>query len=243
MTDLPTNTRSAKPVSQDVSTAALERLFDAARRLKAEAGNSTGHLPLSGLNIAVLRWAPSELHESVVYRAATDLGAKVVKVRLGELLRPFDSTLEPIARKLGALYDAIDCDDMPTGVEAVVHSHAAVATFSELDSAAHPMRALADLMCICERGGHLGRHPTVAVVGNAVSPRGDAFVGLAHSLGIELRMVDAPEKIGDAAFTAEAREEGHWLLSTAGRAIDPAEPAENFHYVVQAILIDCLVGL
>lgn len=242
MTDLPANDRSTRPVSLDVSTAALERLFNAARRLKAEAGSSS-HLPLSGKNIAVLRWAPAELHESVVYRAATELGAKVVKVRLGELLRPFDSTLEPIARTLGAFYDAIDCDEMPTGVEAVVHSNAAVATFSDLDSAAHPMRALADLMCICERAGHLGRHPTVAVVGDAVTHRGDAFVRLAQSLGIEVRMVEAQEKVGVAVFTADAREEGQWPLSTAGRAIDPAEPAENFHYVVQAILIDRLVGL
>ena len=55
-------------------------------------------------------------------------------------------------------------------------------------------------------------------------------------------MVDAPEKVGDAMYTADAREEDRWRLSTAGRAIDPAEPAENFNYVVQAILLDRLVG-
>ncbi len=221
----------------------LWRIFDAGRRLKATALRGNARPRLADKNIGLLRWAPSEPESCIVNRAGLDLGAQVVKVRLGELLRPLESELLAIARMLGRLYEAVDCDEMPAGVVESIARHAGIPVYSGLDRQEHPMRALADLMSICEHRARAAPGAPVLFAGDALTQRGDAFVRLAELLGIDLTiMASSPQAAHDAIFLVDATDPAHWTLHSPAGSIDDTERDENYRYVVQAILISTLVG-
>lgn len=229
--------------SQGLAAGELCRIFDVARRLKASALKGNARPQLMDKNIGLLRWAPSEPESCIVHRAGLDLGARVVKVRLGELLRPLENELPAIARMLGRLYDAVDCDEMPAGVAESIARHAGIPVYSGLDGPEHPMRALADLMSICEHRAREDGGATVLFAGDAFTQRGDAFVRLAELLGIGLTITaSSPQAADDAAFLVDATDPVHWTLHAPAGPIDEAERDENYRYVVQAILISTLIG-
>lgn len=125
---------------------AAEQWLAAAERLRAAFRIGAMGRPLAGKNLAVLQ--PSGATEiSTLQRAATDLGARVAQVRLGEP-PPAVADFAHVARMLGRLYDAIDASRMPQDAAAELGKHAGVPVYHGLGNEDHPVRALAAHMAL-----------------------------------------------------------------------------------------------
>ena len=130
----------ASPDTGEAAVAAQQWLAAAERLRAAFRIGAAGH-PLVGKNLAVLQ--PSGATEaSPLQCAATDLGARVAQVRLGEP-PPTAADFAHIARMLGRFYDAIDASRLPQDAAAELQKHAGVPVYRGLGDGDHPVRALA----------------------------------------------------------------------------------------------------
>lgn len=79
-------------------------------------------------------------------RAAVELGAHVAHIRptLSQLSTPQD--VRNMARMLGRLYDAVECQGLASDLVQQVASHAGVPIYAGLASRDHPTAALAELL-------------------------------------------------------------------------------------------------
>ena len=113
----------------------LAALFSSAMALQHAATSGHGRILLRGKNIGLLSETPDDAAATLFIAAAQGLGAQVALIRPSHagLLRP--ETAPATTRMLGRLYDAIECQGLPTGLVeqmrlqsgvAVLESHSAL---------------------------------------------------------------------------------------------------------------------
>ena len=126
----------------DVSAPSAAALVRQARVLMQ--GPAAGQQLLAGKQLALLSpdGSDSPAHEFVL--AASALGARVAFVRPGLDEGSSDAQVEALARFLGRLYDAVECQHMPAGLVQRLALGAGIPVFAGLATAEHPTAALAD---------------------------------------------------------------------------------------------------
>ena len=230
----------------DMCTACdLSAVYERACRLKAASlagGTSTGDRPLLGKNIALLRSRPPEAQPSMLDRAALDLGARVAHVRLGPPIEPNGIQFRGLSQMLGRLYDAMDCASLTPAEVRQIERHAGVPVSDDLESADHPVRALADLMTLREHGCTPGPNTQIAFLGDPLARRAENFFELGRAAGICVRRYDPSRTADGAEFLVDALDADHWVLHAPRGPIDAAECSDNHCFLLQAMLLVTMNG-
>jgi ornithine carbamoyltransferase len=227
-------------------------LLSVARSLKQAPG---GVVPLKGKHVALLCERPPRPGDDVFSMAARGLGAQVTRIRpqtarlagAGEI-----GEIGDMARMLGRLYDAIECDGMNPALMRELLRAAAVPVSNVLRRERHPTRMLADVMTMMELSPGPRAEISVWVLGDEQAPWSVAWrrignvTGIAVQSGTGLRPPGPePAAAPDIAFVCDPHgprcADGQPAL-VALRRNDPhavslaARQVVNHHYVVQALL-------
>ncbi|SCK58136.1 ornithine carbamoyltransferase [Variovorax sp. HW608] len=198
--------------------------------------------PLRGKNLALLR-AKGAPRASQLQHAAEALGARVALLDFAPQDGSADASSELItlARMLGRMYDAIDCDDLGASAQRLIALHAGVPVFPGLALDTHPARVIADLWTLCERQAPAGRR--IVFVGNGRSRRAQMFVTAARTMGIAILMKSLADAGGEGTpAIADASRASHWILWIGGVAIDRDAMQESHRRIMQAVLVHTLLG-
>lgn len=216
----------------------LSSVMAHASRLKAASrAGSAGDRPLVGRNIALLRPRPPETDMPLLQRAALELGARVVHVRLGPPIEPRGTQFRGLSQMLGRLYDAIDCSGLAPAEVQLIEQYAGVPVYDDLEGPNHPARALADLMTLRDHGCMPGTNTQIVFLGDPLSVRARNFFELARREGFGLRLIDLSGAAGDAAFSVDAVDPDHWVLHAPSGPIGAAQGAQNHRFALQAMLL------
>lgn len=189
---------------------------------------------LEGRNLALLLGQAVHGGPDRLCRAATELGARVVRLYLGEMPLGADHG-RSLFRLLGRLYDAIDCYGAAPQVVEDIEREAGVPVLDGLAADDHPMRALADLIQLRDSAGKALRGLRIGYGGELRSPRGLALRSLAERTGMTLQAAGSTGCVFDGYIDATGP--AHWRYDFAGAASDEAGAARQHHYTVQALLI------
>jgi ornithine carbamoyltransferase len=242
--------------SLDVLTPAdAHALLSVARALKQAPG---GAAPLKGKHLALLCERPLRPATDVFSTAARGLGAQVTRIGPHSARLAETGDLDEIgevrgmARILGRLYDAIECDGMGEALMRELLRAAAVPVFNVLRRERHPTRLLADVMTMLEISPGPSSQISVCVVGDERAPWSVAWRQIAAVTGIAVRAGTRPLPQGlelaaaaDVAFVCDPQ----WprcadgqpallaLRRSDARAVSlAARQVANHCYVVQALL-------
>jgi len=96
--------------------------------------------PLEGRHLAIARGPHEDGHPDPVEQAARELGARVSRISPDALE---GEAGHPLARILGSLYDAIDCDCLSAERARQLQSLAGIPVFDGLAAAGRPLAGLA----------------------------------------------------------------------------------------------------
>lgn len=121
--------------------AALLRLARAL--LAAQPGESQ---LLAGKQLALLSTECDDAPAQAFIDAATALGARVSFVQPGLDDGSPTAQIDALARMLGELYDAVECQHLPAALVQRIASGAGIPVFTGLATAGHPTAALADTL-------------------------------------------------------------------------------------------------
>ncbi|MDR6536760.1 ornithine carbamoyltransferase [Variovorax soli] len=213
----------------------------AAERLRTHARAGKGGQPLRGKNLALLLGPSPGVDISTLRRAAQDLGARVAEVRFTEPVQPAagPNAVHSVARMLGRMYDAVDCEALAPATVRRIEQDAGVPVYQGLCLDDHPARALGDLLTLCEHRSPPGA--SILFLGDPKAPRGSQFVSAARAAGFDVLDGGAGEAVSnDATFLVDARHSAHWALLASAHPLDEARRAENHRCVMQAVLLDTI---
>ncbi len=211
-------------------------LFGAARRVRAELRMRPAYQPLRGKNLALLTTRPPGAESALLQAAATQLGARVALVRYTHRADAQARDVEVLARALGRMYDAIDCESLPEPVPQRIARCAGLPVTEGLGSDRHRACVLADLMTLHEHPLPERAALSVCLLGDADSPRVRHFLAAARDIGFDVRPADA-------TFVADATQPGRWTLWALGTKLDDTTRADNHLRLVQAVLLREIAGL
>lgn len=95
---------------------------------------------LKGVNIALLCAQAGETQDAAVFeRAATQLGARVARIRPGDAGLALDADMGATARWLGRLYDAVECQGVDAQVITQLQAQSGIVVYDAIGSATHPV--------------------------------------------------------------------------------------------------------
>jgi ornithine carbamoyltransferase len=203
----------------DLATLGLARLLDRADLLRSD--RAAAGRPLAGRQVALLFEKPS-LRTRVSFEVAvTGLGGHAIalgpdEVGLGRRESPAD-----VARNLSRLVDAVVLRTFAHATLVEMAGAATIPVVNALTDAEHPCQALADLLTLRQRFGHL-RGLRLAFVGDGNNVASSLMLAGALA-GLDVRVATPPGYEPDADVVARAR-----ALATEQRAsisvgTDPAE--------------------
>jgi len=216
-------------------------MMAAAERLRAQARAGTSAQPLRGKNLALLLGPPPSGDIATLRRAAQDLGARVAEIRFTEPAKAAgerDGVLA-LARMLGRMYDAVDCEALASATARWIEQEAGVPVYHGMCLEEHPARVLGDLMTLRELRSPPGA--SILFLGDPKAPRGSQFVSAARAVGFDVLVGGAQTASNDANFLVDARHTAHWKLMATARQVDEVRRAENHRCVMQAVLLDTIV--
>lgn len=225
---------------EPLAAAKIVALFAAARRLRADSDAGASASALRGKNLALLLARPSGREVSPLHRAARELGARVAEV-------PFETDassqvdIGALARLLGRMYDAIDCDALPLPTVRRIEREAGVPVYAGLGLDDHPARVIADLLTLCDLASPQAVKTRIVFLGDPRTPRGSIFLAAARELGFALQITEAGHAASnDAAYVVDATRPSTWSLHAEGRPIEEARRSANHRCVIQTVLLDTI---
>jgi ornithine carbamoyltransferase len=232
---------SALPHRDPLGAKSLMATMATAERLRAQARTGTGGQPLRGKNLALLLGPPPSGDIATLRRAAQDLGARVAEVRFTEPAKTGErDDVLALARMLGRMYDAVDCEALAPSTARRIEQEAGVPVYDGLCLDEHPARALADLMTLREHRSPPGA--LILFLGDPKAPRGSQFVSAARAAGFEVLVGSSGQSVSnDAQLLVDARHPAQWKLLAAARPLDEGRRVENHRCVMQAVLLDTIV--
>ncbi|MDR6855772.1 hypothetical protein [Variovorax guangxiensis] len=236
-----TSSISISPHRGPPAAANILATLAAAERLRTLARAGTAGQPLRGKNLALLLGPTPCGGIATLRRAAQDLGARVAEVRFTEPTRPApgrDDVLA-LARMLGRMYDAVDCEALAPATARRIEQDAGVPVYHGLCLDEHPARALADLMTLREHRSPPGA--SILFLGDPKTPHGSHFVSAARSAGFDVLVGREQSTSNDATFLVDTRHSARWSLLASGHPVDEAQRAENHRCAMQAVLLDTIV--
>ncbi len=133
---------------------AYDPLIASAQGLKRAALAGQLRPLLRGKNVALLCEAPDGADGTLFQRAASELGAHVALVRPSVSSLTSVKSVQDTARMLGRLYDAIECQGVPSTIVEQIRRDAGVPVFDGLASPNHHCASLAGLFDDGEADNH-----------------------------------------------------------------------------------------
>ncbi len=229
-------------LGEPLAAASILALFAAARCLQAGAHAGTAGRPLQGKNLALLLGQPPCAEPSALHRAAQELGARVAEIRFTEPAgtRASDD-IRNLARMLGRMYDAIDCGTLAPATVRRIEQEAGIPVYEGLALDDHPVRALADLMTLCEHRPGPASESSILYLGDAHTMRGLVFLSAARAIGFEVRLGQHTRPASnDATFVVDATHHPRWTLHSSPGLLSEARRSETHRRVMQAVLLDTI---
>ncbi|NDZ18404.1 hypothetical protein C7T35_25980 [Variovorax sp. WS11] len=232
---------SISPQREPLAARNVLATLAAAERLRTQARAGTAGQSLRGKNLALLLGPSPGADISALRRAAQDLGARVAEVRFTEPAKPAPGRddVHALARMLGRMYDAVDCEALAPATARRIEQDAGVPVYHGLCLDEHPARVLADLMTLREHRSPPGA--SILFLGDPKAPRGSHFVSAARAAGFDVLVGGGQPASKDATFLVDARHSAHWKLLASALPLDEARRAENHRCVMQAVLLDTIV--
>lgn len=143
-----------------LSDSERQQLAQAAATLMRQAQAGRPAQPLRGRNIGLVCEDEHSDDANRFERAASALGAQVVRIRPSVAGLDDGPALPQTARVLGRLYDAIECQGLSSGTVARIRQHAGVPVFDRLAEGAAAVRAISTLLdepaaVVPERDGYV----------------------------------------------------------------------------------------
>lgn len=137
----------------DLSQEDILALIGTAQTLKRAA--TSGAVPelLRGMYIALLSNEHASPHAATFHAAASELGARVVRVRAQDPASACQRDPRDTAGLLGRLYRAIECQGLSAEEIRQIDRDAGVPVYNGIGSWEHPTRLLADVMVLQEASG------------------------------------------------------------------------------------------
>jgi ornithine carbamoyltransferase len=216
--------------------------FAAAERLRTSARAGTVGQPLRGKNLALLLGASPGGDIPALRRAAQELGARVAELRFRAPAKPTSARddVRALARMLGRMYDAVDCEALTPATVGQIEHDAGVPVCHGLCLEEHPARVVADLMTLHDHRSPPGA--SILFLGDPKAPRDSSFVSAARALGFEVVVGDRGRPASnEATFLVDARHSAHWSLLASTHALDEARRAENHRCVIQTVLLEMMI--
>lgn len=121
-------------------------LLASASSLKGAAQSGRMQPLLRGKNIGLLCEASQSADADLFMRAASELGARVARIRPTLTGLPTPADARHIAHMLGRLYDAIECQGLPAALVQQIREEAGVPVYDGIGCADHPSTALATML-------------------------------------------------------------------------------------------------
>jgi len=225
---------------EPLAAAKIIALFAAARRLRTDSNARAHGNALRGKNLVLLLARPTGREVSPLQLAALDLGARVAEI-------PFDTDassqldIGTLARLLGRMYDAIDCDTLPMATVRMVEREAGVPVYAGLGLDGHPARMIADLLTVAEHGRARNMKTGITFIGDPCTPRASIFLMAARELGFAPQIAEAEHVASnDAPCVVDATHPSTWSLYAEGRPIEEASQSANHRYAIQTVLLDTI---
>jgi ornithine carbamoyltransferase len=134
--------RSVLPASPPAGEAAA--LVAHARALKAAAQTGTAQPLLRGKKLGLLCEAPEHADAMLFCQAARELGAYVAHIRPRLDQHSPRDEVQHTARMLGRLYDAVECQGVPSELVRQMAEDAGVPMYEGIATALHPCAQLAE---------------------------------------------------------------------------------------------------
>lgn len=127
------------PLTEEQSAALVAQ----AGKLMNGADHRPYSLPLQGRQLALVCAEPDHEHAHLFRRAAAELGARVVLIRIEVLESGTPQQVEASTRLLGRLYDAVECQGTSLGLWRRLSASTDVPVHAGLATPAHPTARLA----------------------------------------------------------------------------------------------------
>ena len=211
--------------AEDLEALGLARLMDRAELLRSERLAIGPARPLEGRQIALLFEKPS-LRTRVSFEVAvTSLGGHAIALGPDEVGLGRRESAADVARNLSRLVDAIVLRTFAHATLTEMAAAASVPVVNALTDAEHPCQALADLMTLRRRFGHLAGL-SLAFVGDGNN--------VAHSLmlagalaGLDVRIATPPGYAPDPIVVERALALGARHRSRIRVGTDPSEAVDG----------------
>ncbi len=124
----------------------ITAVLDSARALQRVARDGAGQPLLRGKNLGLLCEVDEGADATAFRCAAVELGAHVAHIRPSLSERSTAQEVRHTARMLGLLYDAVECQGMPSALVRRVGIDAGVPVYDAISSPDSPMAGLAELL-------------------------------------------------------------------------------------------------
>ncbi|VTU30921.1 Ornithine carbamoyltransferase, catabolic [Variovorax sp. PBL-H6] len=216
--------------------------FAAARQLRKNAHAAPAGPPLRGKNLALLLGSSPSADVAALRNAAQALGARVAELRFTRSQYPVAGRddIGALARVLGRLYDAVDCEALESSAAHRIEKEAGIPVYQGLCQDGHPARVVADLMTLHDLRSPPGA--SILFVGDPETARASHFISAARATGFEVLFDGQEDPISkDTTFLVDARQDPHWSLQASTGPVDEALRAENHRWVMQAMLLHGIV--
>ncbi|MEO8921769.1 MAG: ornithine carbamoyltransferase [Caldimonas sp.] len=115
-------------------------------RMLRKAGGEFAHRLLRGKNLGLLCESADGVDATRFRRAAVELGARVAHIRPDFSEASAPEVLQQTARMLGRLYDAIECQGLPSSLVQKIEQEAGVPVFDGVACANHATARLATML-------------------------------------------------------------------------------------------------
>ncbi|VTU36393.1 Ornithine carbamoyltransferase chain F [Variovorax sp. PBS-H4] len=216
--------------------------FASARQLRTNAHAGSGGQPLRGKNIALLLGSSPSAHVAPLSNAAQALGARVAELRFTRSQYPVAGRddIGALARVLGRLYDAVDCEAVESSAAYRIEKEAGIPVYHGLCQDEHPARVAADLMTLHDL--HPPPGASILFVGDTDTARASGFISAARAMGFEVLFNgrEGPD-LKDTTFLVDASDGPHWSLLASTGPVDEGLRAQNHHWVMQTMLLHGIV--
>ena len=141
---VPASTPHSHPVAPHLLSPDADSVLESARALQHAAETGATQALLRGKVFALLCESDDAGNAELFRSASTDLGAHVAQVRAGLSLDSSADEIHHTARLLGQLYDAVQCEGMPSALVKRIGAEAGIPVYDSLSSASHPMSGFAE---------------------------------------------------------------------------------------------------
>lgn len=177
---------------QDLTSAEIWKLFELAKKLKANQKDNQQPKLLEGKNLAMIFQKPSTRTRVSFEVAMTQLGGHALYLSSSDLQLSRGESIEDTARTLSRYVDGILARVFAHQDIVKLAGNSTVPVINGLSNDFHPCQALTDLFTIWEKRGDL-ENLTISFVGDGDNNVTNSLLLLSAKLGVNLR-IGCPEK-------------------------------------------------